>query len=67
MSQLQIDRKQARLNQIGDGLNAVRNAAAAEKKLHGHVLPETAKLLVERIAEAEAHLAIDKASEPVAS
>lgn len=58
---------QQRLNQIGDGLDAVRKAVRAEKKLHGRVLPETAKLLVERMAEAEAYLAIDKASMPVAA
>lgn len=54
-----IGRKQARLQQIGDGLTTVRNAARAERDLHGRVLPETAKLLVERVAEAEDELATE--------
>jgi hypothetical protein len=48
---------------IGKELTTVRAAARAEKRLHGHVLPQTAKRLNDALALAQAYLLVDDARE----
>lgn len=44
-------------------LELLRDCARAEKKAHGHVLPQTAQAMVEALAATEAAIVIDDAKE----